>query len=188
MTLTDFVATNLDVYVRKVEVNPTQGHGTRGIVSCENLAPCVIGVDGYGASDWMLDYQNDFGVFWDEENNCMIHFAPNNPSDDDWNAVFRGTWPNRDFGSGVYFAIGAEADVASKVHCGTVSSRFPNITWSSTSAWSRAFSAQLHSSSSVVIFTAAGSTKEQAIAALKSARRQGYNTLFSNRYLSFLLS
>jgi hypothetical protein len=125
------VATDFDVFVRKVEISANPE--ISGIVNYENLAPCVIGVPGYGASDWLLDYQNDFALFWNSTCNCMIHFAPENPSDKDWQALFLGNWSTWNFGTGVYFAIGADSR-ATKIHCGTVGPSIPNITFSSPSA------------------------------------------------------
>jgi hypothetical protein len=178
-TIIDFVDPKLDVLVRRVSVS-------KGTVSFyENLAPCTFSFPEYEVSDWMLDFQNDFAVFYDANNSAMIHFSPSDPSDEDWKAVSRPGWStNTSFGSGVYFAIGPiDAAVVHTVQCDTVSAKIVlGPTANVCEAAGRAFSVMQFNSSDVTVVFAAGPTMNEAVRKLKLARATGYNSMLqSNR-------
>jgi hypothetical protein len=118
--VTDFVVSGLDVFVRRVSAS-------KGNVALyENFAPCVKQIENYAAADWLLDYQNDFAVYFDVDAGAMIHFAPKDPQKKDWQNLLFSNWSALDFGEGVFFAIGDLTGLGpSQIQCGTVTTDKP---------------------------------------------------------------
>jgi GH15 family glucan-1,4-alpha-glucosidase len=69
----DFVHPNLDIFVRKVELD-LQTNEDVYIIHYQNLAPTTIKVPKYPLQDWQDDTLNDFGSF--EKNRAVFHFTP----------------------------------------------------------------------------------------------------------------
>ncbi len=177
--VTDFVHPTLDVLVRRLDLN---GSGLSPAFY-ENLAPCVVNLPEYAAADWLLDYQNDFAVYFDSSLNAMVHFAPNAPSND-WQRVSQTNWSsNSSFGIGVYFAIGPlDRDCVPLTACGSVSVDL-NFSFDNQlcEGASRAFSAmRFPGSSSIAVGFAAGSTRDEAVELLQKARKLGFVALLND--------
>jgi GH15 family glucan-1,4-alpha-glucosidase len=82
ITNTDFVATDLDVFIRHYSAEKTGDSGLSDIklVYLANMAPCNYKTEFDPSSDWVNDYNNGFANIYDKVNDYFISFNPNKPA------------------------------------------------------------------------------------------------------------
>jgi GH15 family glucan-1,4-alpha-glucosidase len=116
---TVFVLSDKDVLVQNFEIEVFENCDIENIqlIFFENFNICDYRLDGFPISDWLLDFFNDYKVFYDADINGICHFKPDK--------AFLKRIFNKENGKGTYISISGSTEPIS-YQCGRDFRKFGN--------------------------------------------------------------